>query len=103
MQCNILPLYFTPSCNGNFQELAKEQVIVVMLIIRFKEVTVVSWSVLLVLAAAKTGIGRISVEKDADTEFFCSKIIASASFRKKDQLEICIVLVVVDLSVTADP
>lgn len=43
------------------------------------------------------------MEKDADTDFFCSKIIASASFRKKDQLEIDIVLVVVDLSIKADP
>lgn len=100
MQYNILPLYFTLSCNGDCQELAKEQV-TVMLIIRFKEVTVVSCSMLIVLAAAKTSAGRISVEKDADTDFFCSKIIASASFRKKDQIDI--VLVVVDLSIKSGP
>ena len=43
------------------------------------------------------------MEKDADTDIFCSKIIASASFRKKAQPEIYIVLVVVDLSMNSDP
>jgi len=81
MQYTILPLYFTLPYNGNCQDSAKEQV-TVMLVIRFKEVTVVSCSALIVSAPAKTGIGRISVEKNADTDILCSKIIASASFRK---------------------
>lgn len=102
MQYNILPLFFTPPYNGNFQDFAKEQV-TVTLITRFKEVTVVSRSMLIVLAPAKTGIASVSVEKDADTDILCSKIIESASFRKKAQLEIYIVLVVVDLSIKSDP
>lgn len=74
-----------------------------MLIIRFKEVTVVSCSTLIVLAPAKTYWEDLSGKKDADTNIFRSKIIASASFRKKAQLEIYIVLVVVDLSIKSDP
>lgn len=95
-------MYFTPPYNGNFQDSAKEQV-TVMFIIRFKEVTAVSCSMLIVLAPAKTGVGRISGKKDADTDIFCSKIIASASFRKKAQLVIYIVLVAGDLSMKSDP
>lgn len=75
-----------------------------MLIMRFKEVTVVSCSMLIVLAPApKTCWEHLSGKKDADTDIFCSKIFASASLRKKAQLEIYVVLVVVDLSIKSDP
>lgn len=94
-------MYFTPPYNGNFQDFSKEQV-TVMLIIIFKEVTVVSCSMLIVLAPAKTYWEDLSGKKDADTDIFCSKTTASASFRKKAQLERYIAWVVADLSIKSD-